>query len=99
MSACPRGGICDLKCHGFCAKNAQEGFAQAFPELVPVDTYVFELQNLREENAALRADVLALWQRLGDVLSLFGGKECMSAEQQDKLRNARALHALWKEES
>lgn len=50
-----------------------------------------------DQRAELRDDVLALWQRLGDVLSLFNGSEMLSAEQQDKLRRARMLHALWSE--
>ena len=49
--------------------------------------------------AELRGHVMALWQRLGDVLDLLsrqGGFQY--PEDQAKIRNARALHALWKRE-
>ena len=55
------------------------------------------IAGLLDQRAELRGDVAALWQRLGDVIALFDGKEMLSAEQQDKLRRARALHALWRE--
>lgn len=55
------------------------------------------IATLETERAELRGDVAALWQRLGDVLSLIDGKEYMAAEDQDKIRNARELHALWRE--
>lgn len=53
--------------------------------------------SLLSQRAELRGDVMALWQRLGDLLAVFDSKAHLSAEQQDKLRNARALHALWSE--
>jgi hypothetical protein len=49
------------------------------------------------ELAELRGDVMALWQRLGDMLSLIDPKQMMSAPDQAKLANARAVHAIWSE--
>jgi hypothetical protein len=53
----------------------------------------------QDETAALRADVSALWYRLGDVLSLFSGREHLFPEQQTKLKDARELHSLWVDKS
>jgi hypothetical protein len=49
------------------------------------------------ELAELRGDVMALWQRLGDMLSLVDPKQMMSSPDQAKLANARAVHAIWSE--
>ena len=58
-----------------------------------------ELARLRDELAELRGDAMALWQRLGDVLEILkrvGGYH--SAEDQAKIRNARAVHAMFNDD-
>lgn len=50
---------------------------------------------LLEQRGALRADVEALWFTLGSVLTLFDPHEHRTPKQQQALRAARDLHALW----
>lgn len=58
-----------------------------------------EIDRLTLERAELRGDVMALWQRLGDVLSVVDTKGFHFPADQRKIRNARAVHALLEEKS
>lgn len=54
-----------------------------------------EVLALQIENAELRADVMALWQRLGDVIAMHNPKDHRSEKDQIVLSHARQLHSRW----